>query len=132
MDTGEQIMPVQKSRRRLTREEITEILRTNADLFKAEPEFADYIVDLAIYLLDAYYEEIVQKRLESGKSGETGEKPAAPAVPSALTGGGKDALAKRYEILRSVSREGASRRCLVCGSKIGRDSRCLQCGNEAL
>ncbi len=36
----------------MTKEEIIEILRKNVELYKDEPEFVEYIVNLAIYLIE--------------------------------------------------------------------------------
>ena len=47
-------MTVMRPKEKLSKEEIIEILRRNAQLFKDEPEFVKYIVDLAMYLIENY------------------------------------------------------------------------------
>ena len=64
----------------LTRKEIVEILRRNIELYKHEPEFSDYIVNLMQYLLDS---------LPSGQDLPEDEKKqkAPPNKPRAVTPG---------------------------------------------
>lgn len=50
-------MAVSEPRKKLSKEEIIEILRRNARLFKDEPEFVNYIVDLAMYLIENHLEK---------------------------------------------------------------------------
>ncbi len=38
------------SKKKLTREEIVEILKRNAELYKIEPSFINYIVDLVLHI----------------------------------------------------------------------------------
>jgi hypothetical protein len=45
-------------KKKLSKSEILDILRRNARLFKEEPDFVNYIVDLAIYLIETNLEEI--------------------------------------------------------------------------
>jgi hypothetical protein len=56
-------MGVTQPKKRLTKNEIIEILRRNARLFKNEPDFVAYIVDLGIYL--------IENMLEQGESKKT-------------------------------------------------------------
>jgi rubrerythrin len=45
-------MTYKKGKQQFTKEEIIEILRRNVNLFKDEDEFVDYIVELALYLVE--------------------------------------------------------------------------------
>lgn len=53
----------------LTREEILDILRRNVKLYKNEPEFVNYIVDLALYLLENVAHEELEMRGGFGEGG---------------------------------------------------------------
>ena len=45
----------QSAKKNFTREEIIEILKKNVDLYKGDPNFTSYIVDLALYLVEFAY-----------------------------------------------------------------------------
>jgi len=55
-------MVVSEPRKTLTKDQIIEILRRNARLFKDEPEFVTYIVDLAMFLIESHLEKGEQKQ----------------------------------------------------------------------
>ena len=71
-----------KSRRKLNRAQISEILERNVMLYKAEATFVHYLVDLALYLLEYEYD------WESAATGTL--PPGASATPS--TGSGTSVL----------------------------------------
>jgi len=48
-------MPAKTAKRTFTKDEIIDILKQNVVLFKDEPEFVDYIVNLALFLIDQAY-----------------------------------------------------------------------------
>lgn len=48
-------MSISKPKTAFTRQDIVEILKQNYELYKAEPAFVDYFVDLALYLVDQAY-----------------------------------------------------------------------------
>lgn len=50
-------MGIKPARESFTREEIIDILKRNAALYKDEVDFVDYLVDLTMYLLDKHYGE---------------------------------------------------------------------------
>ena len=56
-------MGVSEPKKKLSKEEIIEILRRNAQLFKNEPEFVTYIVDLAIYLIEDLLDQEDKKEI---------------------------------------------------------------------
>ncbi len=62
----------------LTRTEILDILRRNVALYKNEPEFVNYIVDLALYLLENLAENDPRREALAGEMGASGA-PSAPA-----------------------------------------------------
>lgn len=45
-------MPIKHAKARYTRSEVLEILQRNADLYKDEPGFTEYFVQLALYMMD--------------------------------------------------------------------------------
>jgi len=55
-------MAIHPAKETLTREEIIDILRRNVKLYKNEPEFVNYIVDLALYLLESLADQEEQPR----------------------------------------------------------------------
>ena len=61
-------MGVSEPKKTLTKEQIIEILRRNARLFKNEPEFIAYIVDLAMYLLENFLNRCRKKALPRPRS----------------------------------------------------------------
>lgn len=48
-------MAVKAAKEKFTRQDIIDILQQNVLLYKDEPEFVDYIVNLALYLIDQAY-----------------------------------------------------------------------------
>jgi len=70
-------MAIHSAKESFSREEVLEILRRNVALYKNEPEFVNYIVDLALYLLDS----VAQR-------GETeDDRPSAGHLPNGSAGG---------------------------------------------
>lgn len=49
-------MPIREGKETFNKDEIIEILKRNVALYKDEKDFVDYIVELAIYLMDRNYE----------------------------------------------------------------------------
>lgn len=127
-------MSIQKSREMLSREEIVEILKTNADLFKREPQFADYIVDLALYLIEFHYADLIrrQKEVRAAHGNETSFEEEPPIVPEELKKPEQDALATRYRILRTASQVGEMLKCVVCGTQVAKKGKCPNCGAMVL
>jgi len=105
-------MAVTQPRKMLTKEEVIEILRTNARLFKDEPEFVTYIVDLAIYLLQRLLEQSVES------------KTPVPALFKASPKEIKDVYAV-FE--RFASTKSAPRTCPICGSAVEGKRKCPNC-----
>lgn len=55
-------MPFKSGKEKFTKEEIIDILKRNVSLYKDEKEFVDYIVNLAMFLMDQYYERLEEER----------------------------------------------------------------------
>jgi len=57
----------QSAKQSFTHDEIVEIIRKNVELYKNETHFAEYIVDLALYLVEYAYkrEEVIPQAPES-------------------------------------------------------------------
>lgn len=55
-------MAVSRPKKAMSKEEIIEILRRNARLFKDEDDFVVYIVDLAMYLIENCLEDTIEKQ----------------------------------------------------------------------
>ena len=131
-------MPIKKSRQTLDKQEIIDLLQTNADLFKNEPDFGSYIADLAIYLLENHYAHIIEQRRESDhptpmpSATPIGRIPSQrddrPAIPEELTSTEVSNFARRYKVLKDISRthkiDNKERMCPNCGQKAVGVTRC--------
>ena len=125
-------MTYKRGKQQFTKEEIIEILRRNVNLFKDEDEFVDYIVELALYLV----EHRMQTQTESGEG-----RPASQQQAN------DDVFEKRQELFRRSSfwqsdaeihdmlqkhvREPESElmMCRVCGAAVGKNHKiCPICG----
>jgi len=82
-------MAYRKGKQQFTKEEIIEILRRNVNLFRDEDEFVDYIVELALYL--------VEHRMQTQTEATDGSA-APPAAPA-----GDEVFEKRQEPFRRGS-----------------------------
>ena len=93
-------MAVKAAKPALSKEEIVEILRQNVELYRDEPDFADYLVNLTLYLVDQAYceqgvragdlpqvlEELRHAREEAAReSRHRVEKPKPPEEPAPST-----------------------------------------------
>lgn len=125
-------MPVKQSRQTLSRDEIVEIVKTNTDLFKDQPEFASFITDLALYLLENHYEQVIEKRqlAEGAAAGDKGAVAERRKVPRELTDTAVSSFAKRYKILQDLSATGRKVSiCANCGARVTGQSLCPGCGS---
>jgi hypothetical protein len=102
-------MAKEVDRAKLSRKEIADILKRNCDLYRDEPAFSEYLVELAMYLIEFQYDpEKCDER--PGTSEEEGYKIIASAKM----------LSKKAEPKKSL--------CLVCGSPYVTGRRCPGCG----
>jgi rubrerythrin len=111
----EKAMAVTTPKKTLNKEEIIEILRRNARLFKDEPEFINYIVDLAIYLLENFVE-----------SKKTHHK--STAIEAAAFRATPQELKKAYLALEKfTAKKPLVRSCPICGAAVEGKRRCPNC-----
>ena len=104
-------MVVSEPKKTLTKEEILDILRRNARLFKDEPEFVTYIVDLAMYL--------IENHLEQGEQKEP-SKPPFKASPKEIQD-----VYRAFE--RFATGKTPTRSCPVCGAPAEGKQVCPNC-----
>jgi hypothetical protein len=129
-------MSLRKGQQQFTKEEIVEILRRNVNLFRDEEEFVEYIVDLAIYL--------VEHRLRTATESDATAPNAAASAAAA-----EEVIIKRTEqFLKSRRRSVESFDlmappsaaapapddtsvpvCRICGSDTGGRKICPNCGS---
>jgi hypothetical protein len=100
---------------KLTRDEIVDILKRNVELYKNEPEFIGYIVDLALYLVEFKFDREAPLRAREDV------QEAIPQAPPAV-----------YKIFSRYSSVKKEKHCHLCGAPMGDDRTCPVCGNIAI
>jgi len=104
----------QSAKKYFTREEIIEILQKNVDLYKNEPNFASYVVDLAMYLVEYGYKREAEQPVPIEK-GFIFQSPKSQKV---------------YKVFRAPSSGETAKYCPFCGAPLSSDAvKCYQCGN---
>lgn len=107
-------MAVSEPKKKMEKVEVIEVLRRNARLFKDEPDFVTYIVDLAMYLIENYLEHP-----EIAKTAKTEKKPFKPDTPD---------VEKVYRVFeRFSSGQSQMGQCPVCGHETGGKRKCPNC-----
>ncbi len=106
-------MAVSQPKKTLSKDEVIEILRANARLFKDEPEFVTYIVDLAIYLLEHCLER------EGGNA-------KSPAPPFIATQKDLKEIMGVFERFASAKKD-TKRACPMCGAPVEGRRKCPNC-----
>ena len=97
-------------REEMDREEIIDILKRNVALYKNDPDFANYFLDLALYLLEYHYlEHIISDKRKKAKSS-------------------KKISSKVYRISKKFD-ENTEKYCRVCGAPTGGMMKCPNCRN---
>lgn len=125
-------MTFKKGKQQFTKEEIIEILKRNVNLFKDEDEFVDYIVELALFLV----EHRMQTQTEVSEGGpakqsaqdEVFEKRREPFQ----RGAGLVSDAEIHDILLRHVRGGEPEEtmCRVCGARVPKSAKlCPICGS---
>ena len=113
-----------KPRRKLNREQISEILERNVQLYKGEESFVNYLVDLALYLLEYEY-DWSQSGLQQPRPTTDGDN----ATPDSL----KAAADPPTRVVSIQSSAGGlkplRRNCPYCGSIVGEALVCPSCRN---
>ncbi len=124
-------MAFQEAKKKFTKEEIIEILKKNVALYRSEPEFINYIVDLAMYLLECKYEQ----QIESAEGLDIDSVDNSEAQPH--EGEKKDfvlsngSATKIYKVFRSYSQRSEDYHCHLCGAPTYGKRKCPNCGNMA-
>ena len=104
----------QSAKKHFTREEIIEILQKNVELYKNEPHFTSYLVDLAMYLVEYGYKKEEEEPVASEKGMDF------------YTSGTQ----KVYKVFRAPPTGETTKFCPFCGAPlIGDPGKCHQCGN---
>jgi len=104
-------MAVSQPKKKLTKEEIIDILRRNAKLFRNEPEFITYIVDLALYL--------IEDMLDRGEPKKTTDTPFQVSPQE---------IKQVYSVLQHFSSEKSHKRtCPLCGCATEGKRKCPNC-----
>lgn len=129
-------MTFKRGKQKFTKEEIIDILKRNVSLFRDEDEFVQYIVDLAMYLV----EHRLYNASEASERAQGTPQPAAVPPPPA------EGIEKRgerftrtrerdkelYRVLKKHStRSDAEVQCRMCGAPTGGRAVCPVCGNMA-
>ena len=109
------MVPYRTAKKKLSKDEIIDILKRNVDLYKNEPDFVNYIVDLAMYLLENRYE----KELPEIGEPDTEDK-ASQHVKTPI---------EIYKVFRSYSKLDPSKHCRLCGAPTGGKMKCPVCAN---
>lgn len=120
-------MVFKKGKQKFTQQEIIDILKRNVNLFRDEEEFVQYIVDLALYL--------VEHRLYTGN--ETQEHyPIRSATQPVIVKRNERYMRTRerdeelYHVLKKHStRTDVGNCCRMCGAPANGRATCPNCGN---
>jgi len=112
-------MPYHEARKTFNKDEIIDILKKNVALFKSEPEFVNYIVDLAMYLIECHYNKEVDLMSE-----DTDEENKVKTVP--LT---SNTASQIYKVFRSYAPTDTEKHCHLCGAPTYGKRKCPNCGN---
>ncbi|AXA35846.1 MAG: hypothetical protein KatS3mg130_0598 [Candidatus Sumerlaea sp.] len=125
-------MTYKKGKQQFTKEEIIEILKRNVNLFKDEEEFVDYIVELALYLVEHRMQTQTDSAEGKGehahRASESGpiEKRIEPFRRSGISD------IELHDLLRQHTREPEIERvmCRVCGAFVPKSAKtCPMCAS---
>lgn len=105
-------MVFKSAKKKLSRDEIVEILKRNADLYRSEPDFINYIVDLTIFMIEHQFE------------GNAPTKTAAQSGEILTT----YSPLEMYRIYRQTDTT-TGHYCRMCGEKLGSEQKCMVCGH---
>ncbi len=109
------MVPYRSAKKKLSKDEIIDIMKRNVDLYKNEPDFVNYIVDLAMYLLENRYAKEMPDVGEVDTEDKAGQRPKTPL--------------EIYKVFRSYSSVDPSKHCRLCGAPTGGKMKCPVCGN---
>ena len=107
-------MAYQSAKKSFARDEIVEILQKNVELYKGDPNFTSYIVDLTLYLVEYAYKRDTEHPVFSNRNVD-------------FVSSGPE---KMYKVFRSTSSGDTNKFCPFCGAPISsKAGKCSQCGN---
>ncbi len=125
-------MTFKRGKQKFTKEEIIDILKRNVSLFRDEDEFIQYIVDLAMYLVE-------HRLYTSTETQDTGTPPPPGELPRIEKR--SDPISRTrtrerdeelYRVLKKHStRSDAETLCRMCGAPTRGRAICPNCGNMA-
>lgn len=126
-------MAFHEAKKSFSKDEIIDILKKNVALYRNEPEFVNYIVELAMYLLECKYNNklIVQPELDGEELDINEEEKIPPEGEKKdfqLTNG---SATKIYKVFRSYSQRSQDYHCHLCGAPTYGKRKCPNCGNMA-
>jgi rubrerythrin len=113
-------------KQKMTREELVEALRRNVLQYREDGEFVQYIIDLALYL--------VEYRLYQGRELEKAKEVVTKASSSTEDLLRLSVTRKRDQELQAVLKRHATAKapnstCRMCGAPTGGKTVCPHCGN---
>lgn len=121
-------MPFFEAKKNFNKEEIIDILKKNVALYKSEPEFINYIVELAMYLIECQYEKrIEQPSIEEQKDG----MPNLKDVENKDNKLSEQSAKRIYKAFRSYAPNVQDMHCHLCGAPTYGKRKCPNCGNMA-
>jgi len=119
-------MNVPRGKQKYTRDELIDILKRNAHVFKDDEAFTQYIIDLATFL--------VEYRLHVAR--ETSAPVNDPYKPSPKPMWLSRTRERDQELNRVLKKHATPRdpdaHCRMCGGPTGGDITCPNCGNMAV
>jgi hypothetical protein len=114
-----------KGKQKFSRDELIDILKRNANVFKDDEVFAQYVIDLAAFLVE-YRNHFARVKAEAPQT-ETGE------IKRQWLSRTKDRDLELERVLRKhASLSGPDAQCKLCGAPTGGLMTCPHCGNMAI
>lgn len=115
-----------KGKQKYTREELMDILKRNANVFKDDEIFTQYVIDLAAFLVE--YRNHFARVIANDKSQtETGE------IKRQWLSRTKDRDLELERVLRKhATSAGPDARCKLCGAPTQGLMTCPRCGNMSV
>jgi hypothetical protein len=112
-----------KSRRKLSRNEITDILQRNVSLYRDEDTFVPYLIELAVYLLEYEYDWSQSENIPANLRQRPEDLPRETNIHER---GGSSVAAK----INPGARLTKQKECPFCGTRLGVETLiCPSCKN---
>ena len=112
------------SHRGLSKQEIVEILKRNFELYRNEPNFIEYLIQLAFYFIQFQYDPTLPDAPTRSPSDVDAAPPAL--APSTEPGGAEIGIVTSLQARFATEAKGAV--CPFCGKHIRRGDPCPNCG----